>query len=630
MTWRSNQQIWVVMSIVLMAFVSPSTAKVIYVDADAPGANNGQDWTNAYKYLQDALADAGSATKPVEIHVAEGIYRPDETSANPNGSGDHEATFQLINEAAIKGGYAGFGEPDANARDIGLYETILSGDLNGNDTDANSAWDLWGDPTRYDNSLHVVTGSGTDDTAVLDGFTISDGYADGTGIDNRGGGMFNDNGNPTLANCTFYANCGGGMYCEAGNPELTNCTFKMNITLGIGGGIDISNCSPTMTGCLFIANAGHNGAGMSNHLSSPNLINCTFYANEAGSVGGGMCTDLSSPVMSNCIFRENTSGIIAGGMYINGGSPILTNCALIKNSALSSGGGVMVNSNTSLTLTNCTFSGNSAMSGSVMENFNSTITLTNCILWDNLPPQIGNYNSTSVVTYSDIQGGWLGLGNIDADPCFVDPNNGDYHLKSQAGRWDSNSQSWVMDYVSSPCIDAGNPGCTEANEPTPNGNRINMGAYGGTAEASKSPAYWRSIADMTNDWIVDSNDLKVFADYWLNAGECLPGDFDRSLFVDFNDFAILGGQWRQEGPGPGITYDIGGCIPVDFTSSVSGDSEPTRFTVTVEGRYIYFEDMMRANCCPEELDVQMTLEDDLITIYEIERFFTSTLSRLIM
>jgi len=204
----------------------------------------------------------------------------------------------------------------------------------------------------------------------------------------------------------------------------------------------------------------------------------------------------------------------------------------------------------------------------------------------------------------------------------VDANSGDYHLKSQAGRWDPNSQTWVQDYVSSPCIDSGNPGCPEANEPPPNGNRRNMGAYGGTAEASKSPTYWRSIADMTNDWIVDSNDLKVFVGYWLQTGECIPSDFDRSRFVDSKDFAIFAGRWRQIGPGPGIAYGIGGCIPVDFSPSVAVESEPTRFTVTVKGRHIYFEDMMRANCCPEELEVQMTMEADLITIYEIERFFT--------
>ena len=145
-----------------------------------------------------------------------------------------------------------------------------------------------------------------------------------------------------------------------------------------------------------------------------------------------------------------------------------------------------------------------------------------------------------------------------------------------------------------------------------------MGACGGTAEASKSPANWRSIADITNDWIVDSNDLKVFVNYWLETGECIPSDLDRSQSVDFNDFAILGGQWQQKGPGPVITYETGGCIPVDFASSAAGESDPTRFTVTVEGQYILFEDMMRANCCPDELELLMTVEGNLITIYEIE------------
>jgi hypothetical protein len=226
----------------------------------------------------------------------------------------------------------------------------------------------------------------------------------------------------------------------------------------------------------------------------------------------------------------------------------------------------------------------------------------------------GSWTWITVVTYSDVKGGWPGLGNIDSDPCFADPCNGDYHLKSQAGRWDANSESWVADGVSSPCIDAGNPGCPLGDEPAPNGNRRNMGAYGGTAEASKSPTYWRSIADLTNDWVVDNNDLKAFAGYWLEAGECIPGDLNRSLFVDFNDFAILGGHWREKGSGPTMSYQIGGCIPVEL----AGQLGETRFTVTVEGRYIYFEDMMRANCCPESLELEMTVEDNLITLLEIE------------
>ena len=101
----------------------------------------------------------------------------------------------------------------------------------------------------------------------------------------------------------------------------------------------------------------------------------------------------------------------------------------------------------------------------------------------------------------------------------------------------------MEDEVTSPCIDAGNPGCPVGDETSPNGNRINMGAYGGTAEASKSPANWRSIADLTNDWAGDFNDLKVFFNYWLETGQCIPADLDRSKSVDFSDFAIFADNW---------------------------------------------------------------------------------------
>ena len=109
------------------------------------------------------------------------------------------ATFQLKNGVVIMGGYAGFGEPDPDARDIELYKTILSGDI--------------GIPCdNSDNSYHVVTGSGTDETAVLDGFTITAGNANG----HDGGGMFNLDGSPTVMNCIFTDNStesrGGGMH----------------------------------------------------------------------------------------------------------------------------------------------------------------------------------------------------------------------------------------------------------------------------------------------------------------------------------------------------------------------------------------------------------------------------------
>jgi hypothetical protein len=145
-----------------------------------------------------------------------------------------------------------------------------------------------------------------------------------------------------------------------------------------------------------------------------------------------------------------------------------------------------------------------------------------------------------VITYSNIGGGWPGEGNIDADPCFADPGywdsngtpddanddlwvNGDYHLKSEAGRWDPLSASWVNDDVTSPCIDAGNPTIPIGPEPFPNGAIINMGAYGGTTEASKSyfdkPVCETIIAgDIDGDCRVDCVDFAILASHWLQSG----------------------------------------------------------------------------------------------------------------
>jgi hypothetical protein len=620
----------------------------IYVDANAPGpTHDGSSWANAYKFLQDALADAGSAAKPVEIIIAQAIYKPDQTSANPNGSGSRTATFRLINGVTLKGGYAGFGEPDPYARDIEFYETILSGDLNSDD--------LPSYPYNLDdNCFNVVTGSSTEPNAVLDGLTISRGL---------GNGMYNYHGSPTVANCTFsnnysisgmfnthfsepvVTNCkfslnmalenGGAMCNEDSNAVVTGCTFVENSAERFGGAVYNEQCSPTFDYCTFSENlAEHGGGGMYNNNSSPTLTNCTFERNWSGLFGGGLDTVLASsnPIVIGCTFIGNSADFRGGGTSNGTSSMTLINCIFINNSAMDKGGAMNSCNGMNINVRNCTFYGNQAPNGNLLvcscSPFN--VQFTNCIMWDGGNEIWNPPGSIITLTYSNVYGGRMsvydpcesmiwGTGNIDTDPCFADANNGDYHLKSQAGRWDPNSQSWVRDDVTSPCIDAGNPGCPLGDEPNGLNNvRINMGAYGGTAEASKSPPYWRSIADTTNDWVVNSNDLKVLVGYWLQMGECLPGDFDRSRFVDFNDFAIFGGQWCQKGPGPGITYEVEECIPTEFALSAAGESEPTRFTVTVEGSNIHFEDLITANCCADEIELLMTVEDDLITIYEIE------------
>jgi hypothetical protein len=137
-------------------------------------------FANTGHYVRSALADANSAQKPVEIRVAQGTYKPNGGLVAIPEFDWRTATFQLINGVTLKGGFAGFGqadfvEVDPNTRDIEAYETILSGDLNGDDVEVVNPEDLEQEPTRAENSYHVVTGSSTDETAVLDGLVITGG-----------------------------------------------------------------------------------------------------------------------------------------------------------------------------------------------------------------------------------------------------------------------------------------------------------------------------------------------------------------------------------------------------------------------------------------------------------------------
>ena len=574
---------------------------IIYVDDDATPPGDGASWETAFTYLQDALMVASSGH---EIRVAQGIYRPDDfvLSARPNLG--REETFFLKDGVTIKGGYAGLGEPDPNARNVGTYETILSGDLDSNDVDVNDPADLLDEPTRAENSYHVVTGSGTEANSILDGFNITGGNASATdwnessskgggmynyigsptvtncnflanSATNFGGGMFNlQNSSPTVTNCTFIGNsayAGGGMsnYGTNSRPTVTNCTFSGNSAFSgggmytddytisynnpivtkcsfnnnsakYGGGMLNSYSSPTVTDCTFSDNEAEHGGGMLNaEYSNPMVKNCTFTGNKAHSpsadCGGGMHNVCSSPMVTNCTFSGNLASGGGGGIFHGGGSPMVTNCTFSGN--LASAGGGMSNYGTYSmpTVTNCTFSGNSAFSGGGMYTYGiySRPIVIGCIFWSNTANEITLLNSSTIyIAYCDVQGGQTGIyndgsctmnwgsGNVKTDPCFVDVNNGDYHLKSQAGRWDTNSKSWVQDDVTSPCIDAGNPYNPIGLEPFPNGGIINMGAYGGTSEASKSyfgkpPCEIIVAGDVNGDCVINFLDFRLMALHWL-------------------------------------------------------------------------------------------------------------------
>jgi len=223
----------------------------------------------------------------------------------------------------------------------------------------------------------------------------------------------------------------------------------------------------------------------------------------------------------------------------------------------------MYNYKSSPVITNCTFSGNSTENEGgginsywVINNSANKVNLTNCIFWYNNDnggmdesAQIYTRNGTSAVNYSCVQnwsGALGGTGNIGTDPCFADSNNGDYHLKSEAGRWDHSTESWVTDANTSSCIDAGDPNSDWTAELWPHGKCINMGAFGGTAQASMSPSSVGNIADLNNDDLVDYTDLMLLTGKWLREDILLREDLDRDGLTNCIDYAIFANKWLWE------------------------------------------------------------------------------------
>ena len=140
----------------------------------------------------------------------------------------------------------------------------------------------------------------------------------------------------------------------------------------------------------------------------------------------------------------------------------------------------------------------------------------------------------------------LGRGNLAGDPRFADPNHGDFHLMSQAGRWQPESQSWVIDPVTSIAIDTGNPATPLGEEAANPANvRINLGAYGGTAQASKSPSSWGVLADINNDGIANILDYTFQSADWLQSETDLSTDLNRDGHIDIRDLKLLILNWLQ-------------------------------------------------------------------------------------
>ena len=370
----------------------PLTGTRLYVNAAAVANGDGSSWATAYTDLQTALTNARVCSQITEIWVAAGTYYPTTTPT------DKTASFVMKNGLAIYGGFAGT-EMALSERILAPLSgaggaSILSGDID-HATDPLVVTSSGGTVSisgNKGNSYHVIfnDNNGLNSTAVLDGFTITGGYAFvASSVPNSAGaGIYNNSSSPSLVNCSFSgneANRGAGMYNTSSLPSLSNCSFSGNVASN-GGGMYNTSSSPSLSNCSFSGNEASIGGGMYNTSSSPSLMNCSFSGNRS-SLGGGMVNiESSSPSLTNCSFTENYGEREGGGMHNQSSSVSLTNCSFSKNKTNRFFGGGMYNSGTSLNLINCSFLGNQAISGAGGAMFNLSLlssTITNCIFLGN-------------------------------------------------------------------------------------------------------------------------------------------------------------------------------------------------------------------------------------------------------
>lgn len=403
----------------------------------------GASWEIACS-LQYALTLTASGD---ELWVAAGIYKP------TNGT-NRAATFTLPNGVALYGGFAGI-ETQRDQRNWTTNFTILSGDIDNNDSQTPIITNLATVTGNATNSNHVVTSAGD---ATIDGLTITAGNSSDVA-----GGMYIASGSPIVENVIFSGNkasyYGGGMRINEGNPTLTNVTFNNN-SASDGGGLDNFG-NTTLVDVVFNGNTAKYGGGIyNNYESSLTLLRVTFnsntgnsspsfggglfsnsdlstqltdvvFNNNSATEGGGMYISMSAPILENVAFFNNTATTYGGGMSIASSGPTLTNVTFYNNSAGNAGGGIHNVNGSTPTITNATFSDNSAgQTGSGLSNHLSGEPLVrNSIFWGNTSPdgeQI--YSESDGFTYSYVnnsvvQDGCPSMG-ICTNVMAADPNLG--------------------------------------------------------------------------------------------------------------------------------------------------------------------------------------------------------------
>jgi autotransporter family porin len=338
----------------------PTSERVIYVNGANNTPGNGQSWKSAHVSLSDALKDA--AQDGAQIWVVSGTYKPS--------MDDRTISFLLSPGVRLYGGFAGK-ETAFEQRDFERNRTILSGDIGRPDNPS-------------DNSYHVLIGA---NGAVVDGFTITGGYADGIAYDGHGGGMINYQRkpqgppmgprigfSPEIRNCNFtgnYAKAGGAVYnYDRGKPRFINCVFDNNNANYGGAVLDRVGVLAEYQNCVFRSNRSRWGGGALSldYGSRPKLIDSQFINNRSGGHGGAIFTVSRASQLENtmatferCVFKENSAKGDGGGAAFTDNTIVqLTDSNVQNNQSGRNGGGVAVMGRSQLKIQNSRLAGNSA------------------------------------------------------------------------------------------------------------------------------------------------------------------------------------------------------------------------------------------------------------------------------
>ena len=492
--------------VLTLCITSVSSAfDIVYVDADGPNDPGTGSYEDPFRRIQHAIDSADNGDTVV---VNEGIYTGDPNNRNLHFDGK---TITLRNTTPSN--------PDVVAN------TVI-------------------DPNRAGRGFYFFN-SGEDSNCIISGLTIRNGYTGG-----KGGGVYCYNSSPTIRNCVISGNYagthGGGIFCQNSNLRIIGCVISGNSSANDGGGIEHWRGKSVVTNCIISNNHANGVGGGADYFDSDDvtLTNCTFVKNSANSGGAIYCWE-SDVVVKNAILWANDA---------DPGPQIALNVA----------------SSSSVSISYSDVQGGEA----------AVYDPGNGLVWDS--------------------------NNIDADPCFAlfdandDPNLWDFHLQSAYGRWDENfhrvdfnkdrtinlfdfaelanewlkegsnlsedlnhngkvdwadlqilttyflatgyRDRWVFDALTSLCVDTGDPNSEWAGEPWPNGKHINMGAYGGTNQASMNG----NPADFNIDGVVNFVDFAEFSSQWKL--EKLSADIATEVsanLVNFLDWAVFAAAWQS-------------------------------------------------------------------------------------